>query len=1042
MNQTMPPMSSPPVAAATPARLDLGAVALLLPLLGAAAIAVFEHSLRQMFAAWAGSGRLAEGALRGSFCVTLLLGCLVGQRLAVRSRRPLRLLAGALLLAAAGGIALWMFAPDPGARRGLSAAAAVLVQLLPVAGFGAALSLLGGAFVREGHPAAHPASIVAAALFGAAGGTLLSSLLLLPTFGTAKTQVAAAVALGILALLVAALARRAVPAGQPPERDPAPESGRLRVSGGIHAVALGFFLASAGILLSRGLLQVTQGSLSSAGIREAVLLVALALGGVAGRWLARDPRGLPGLVAAGWSLAVTGVVLALHLLYRLSLSDGIGPLLPGLRAITRSGRLWGEASTVALVGGLTLFAAGVIVAGLLAATAAPSVRSRGHLGSTLAGLSLGVLGGGWLVPRLVPAYVELRLGFVALAAIALVFLLVLLLRDRAGRRLLWLPATGLLVSLGLVVLPAGPLRILDAPLHFYRIGVPETSRLIYYAEGAAAHVAVVELPSREKIIQIDHKAMFGGGEVRRIEGMQALLPLLLKGRVDRALLLGVGAGITAGTLRSVGVVNIDAVEPAGGVFECLDLFRLENGGLKSQVGRGLEWISDDPEAFVQSAPAGSYDLILGDLDAPGREGAGRRSSREYFQNVQRLLSPEGVFCQWLPGHQLRWEELGSIGRTFGEVFEGATLWMAQMDYSVPVVGLVAGKRRLRIDVPALQERMGAFPRPDLLASHRIPETVDLLSLYIGDSFFFRDRFAGREVNTLDHPWVEFEAARRMVTDEVVALNNREQFYDLHEDIVGIMSTEGVQPKERAKLAKELARASDVAWEIFHARTLRLHAAANRQIPVEYRVNDPEELEVKAFQSLAGILQQQPENEAVLEMIIDQLKSQLARLAYASVVQAASELMADERIGEQPRLRNLRGMALLLAACDERQRALFTDPLLHSSKDFAAAYRDSPQLIEAGLNLAVSLFLQGQDRECLSLLREARTMIRSETSADGYGLPLVAEGIYQLLTGHPGDAADLLVRLPEALPYRGAVLERLRSWSVTESTEAGRATDGP
>jgi hypothetical protein len=355
------------------------------------------------------------------------------------------------------------------------------------------------------------------------------------------------------------------------------------------------------------------------------------------------------------------------------------------------------------------------------------------------------------------------------------------------------------------------------------------------------------------------------------------------------------------------------------------------------------------------------------------------------------------------------------------------------------MGLVAARRRMRIDVPSLKERIEQHPRPDLLAFYGVPTAADLLSLYVGDEFFFRDRFHETVINRVDLPWVEFQAARRVVSDQVVALNNRERIYELHEDVVGIMSTSGLQPKERAQLAQELAVASDVAWELFHARTLRLHAAANRQIPEAQRKNDPEALEVSAFQALAGILQVQPDHSQALEMLIEQLKSQLTLGGYASVVQATSELMSAEGIGQHARLRNLRGMALLLASCDERQRGLFTDPLRHAISEFRSAVEEMPELVEASMNLAVALFLASEDRTALQLLREARERLEAAGIPASMALPPVAQGIYLLLTGYQQRAVELLLALPPELPYREAVLQRVREW--TASGSGGAIPDG-
>ena len=46
--------------------------------------------------------------------------------------------------------------------------------------------------------------------------------------------------------------------------------------------------------------------------------------------------------------------------------------------------------------------------------------------------------------------------------------------------------------------------------------------------------------------------------------------------------------------------------------------------------------------------------------APGRV--------EHFEAVRRRLTPDGVFCQWLPVHQLDLQTLRSIVRSFVRVY--------------------------------------------------------------------------------------------------------------------------------------------------------------------------------------------------------------------------------------------------------------------------------------------------------------------------------------------------------------------------------------
>ena len=60
----------------------------------------------------------------------------------------------------------------------------------------------------------------------------------------------------------------------------------------------------------------------------------------------------------------------------------------------------------------------------------------------------------------------------------------------------------------------------------------------------------------------------------------------------------------------------------------------------------------------------SYDVIVSDNFHPARSGSGALYTVEHFEAVRARLDAGGVFCQWLPLHQLDLETLRSIVRSF------------------------------------------------------------------------------------------------------------------------------------------------------------------------------------------------------------------------------------------------------------------------------------------------------------------------------------------------------------------------------------------
>jgi spermidine synthase len=162
----------------------------------------------------------------------------------------------------------------------------------------------------------------------------------------------------------------------------------------------------------------------------------------------------------------------------------------------------------------------------------------------------------------------------------------------------------------------------------------------------------------------------------------------------------------------------------------------------------------------------AYDVVIGDLFHPARDGAALLYTREHFEAIRRRLAPGGLFCQWLPVHQMGDETLRLITRTFLGVFPETHAWLLQFNVEVPVVGLVGYSK-----VPGYH--------PQWIEQRPIPEALraELRASALADSLrFFGHWLAGPAelrafagagpMNTDDHPRVMFMAPRQPVSSPV------------------------------------------------------------------------------------------------------------------------------------------------------------------------------------------------------------------------------------------------------------------------------------
>src|SRR5207244_5953044 len=93
----------------------------------------------------------------------------------------------------------------------------------------------------------------------------------------------------------------------------------------------------------------------------------------------------------------------------------------------------------------------------------------------------------------------------------------------------------------------------------------------------------------------------------------------------------------------------------------------------------------DARRFVRVTSA-QYDAIVADLFHPARDGAGSLYTLEHFQAIRERLAPGGLFCQWLPLHQLDEDMLRVITRTFPEVFPAPPPWLPPLHVDGAAVG--------------------------------------------------------------------------------------------------------------------------------------------------------------------------------------------------------------------------------------------------------------------------------------------------------------------------------------------------------------------
>ena len=703
----------------------------------------------QQHALWLGHEAAAVLAVVSAFFGGLAVGAgLLAARI-LRSPHPARWYAGcevlialwSLLLAlglapfSQGLLALTGAQPSPAWQWSVAFVGTFMALLPATAAMGATLPALDRLLARLQGGASPLAGLYASNTLGAVLGVLATAFWLVPGLGLVRTvAVCAGVNLACAAGALALARGARQPISTPLEPvEPAAPARTTEASGLLwRLAATGLLGIGYEVLVVRALSQVAENTVYSFAILLAVYLVGSALGAAAWQgWGSLRPA------ATGQRDRLLVALAAAVLLGAASLWWAL-PLQQAARQALGSGMANALAAETLLA--VAAFGLPTLLMGALFSQLSLQARAAGIAwGRCLAVNTLGAAAAPALFGVLLLPLLGLK-GALLLSAAAYLTLV----SPRAWRR----PGLAATVSaLAAAALWAPPLQPVD---------LPEGGRILRYQEGAMASVSVVEDAAGVSRLRIDNRQQEGSSDSLLADARQALLPLLLHPAPGRALFLGLGTGVTATSAALDPSLQVDAAELLPEVIAASAHFTqpLTEGGF----GPRLHLVAADARRFVR-AGGEPYDVIVSDNFHPARSGSGSLYTVEHFQAVRGRLSAQGIFCQWLPLHQLDLATLRSIVRSFQAAFPGGWALLATHSLETPVLGLLARADGSRLDLRQLRDRLARNTLPQRLADYGIADATALLGGFVAGPAALA-RFAGAAaLNTDDHPVVAYAAPR-------------------------------------------------------------------------------------------------------------------------------------------------------------------------------------------------------------------------------------------------------------------------------------------
>jgi spermidine synthase len=762
-------MNSTPSDASSPSAPGDRVLPLLLVLFvgsGCAAL-IYEIVWFQLLALVVGSSAVSLGVLLGTFMGGMCLGSLLLPRLVSPERHPLRVYAWLELGIGAIGLgALWLVplvgslyaasashGPLAIALRGLVAAVCLLPPTLLM---GATLPAVARWIEATPRGVSWLGFFYGGNIAGAVLGCLLAGFYLLRVHDMhVATYVAAAInlAVGLLALgLASRTPYRHVPPQPATVGKPRPA---VRAAWAPYVVIglSGFCALGAEVIWTRLLSLLLGGTVYTFSLILAVFLVGLGIGSSGGSLIARSSRS-PRTALGICQLLLTAAIA--WSAWQLAVSLPYWPIEPALAK-----NPWHVLQLDILRSAWVLMPAAVLWGAsfplALASAAAPGEDAGRLVGGVYAANTVGAIGGALAFSILLVGWIgtqDSQRILIVLAGASAMLSLASALAVGSPRIVAGL---GLLAAAGMGAGFAITLPPTSSDLIAYgRNAASEAGRgkIVFQGEGMNSSVAVTQLASGVRNFHVSGKIEASSEpQDMRLQRMLGHIPALVHPQPKSVLVVGCGAGVTAGSFvayPSVERIVICEIEPLipQVVAKHFGPENYEVAGSKLRDQGLVKIVYDDARHFMLTTNE-KFDIITSDPINPWVKGAATLYTEEYFDLCKRRLKPGGVVTQWVPLYESNDDAVKSELATFFRVFPNSTVWGNDIDgfgYDLVLLGTL---EPATIDVEGLQTRLDSLDHTLVafsLADAGFGSALDLLATYAGQPTDMTKWLAGAEIN--------------------------------------------------------------------------------------------------------------------------------------------------------------------------------------------------------------------------------------------------------------------------------------------------------
>ncbi len=735
---------------------------------GCAAL-IYEIVWLQLLSLIIGSSAVSLAVLLGTFMGGMCLGSLFLSRFVSRSEHPLRVYAYLELAIAAFGLLVLWGLPYAGGLyfaialhgmadllvRGLFCAICLLPPTLLM---GATLPAISRWVKTSPEGVAWLGFFYGGNIAGAVFGCLLAGFYLLREHDMAvATYVAVAIDL-LVALSSLALARvMAYEPGTDDVRDASAPSGAPAplIPRGTWPIYVSIGLSGATALAAEAvwtrLLSLLLGATTyTFSLILAAFLVGLGIGSSVGSVIARTTK------RAGFALAVCQFLLTASIAwaaYSMTNFLPYWPISPGLSAtptftfqidlvrclwaVLPAALLWGASFPLALaaVGGDEKDPARLV--------------GTVYAANTIGGI-VGALCGSLLIIAWLGTQTSQRI-LIATAGISAIVATIPLVRGavrNTGRTLAWSLAVGIVSVLCIASVPIVP-PLLVGYGRWFATRLDNANDFIYVGEGMTASVAVSQLSNGVLNYHNAGKVQASSEpQDMRLQRMLGHLTTLLPPHPNSVLVIGCGAGVTAGAvsidpaLKSETIAEIEPLVPR----VVSKYFGAHNFNVVSNPKVHVE--IDDARHFVLTTKQ-KFDAVTSDPLDPWVKGAATLYTEEFFDVVKEHLTPGGVVTLFVQLYESNTEAVKSEVATFFQAFPNGVVFGNTNNGGGYDLVLVGQMGTMKIDVDAIEARLASPEYAGVARSLNeigFNSATELFSTFAGNEPMLRPWLADAQIN--------------------------------------------------------------------------------------------------------------------------------------------------------------------------------------------------------------------------------------------------------------------------------------------------------